>query len=191
MTQLLVTRLKSQDRNEANPDQAVLPASIKGHLLEMLDDFDLDYRCAAVRGLRAFLDGETVDGLMSHAGQHDTLDMEMFKTLAAYPDVFHRIVENVESGSVAVQHAAGFVLGFLAQQIIPEDDVAEVARFLAGCFNELDAETKVAAVGLCQNLEHPALHAVIRAGLADPDTEVSAFAADAAYMLGLDTSQAA
>ncbi len=176
---------------EANPDQAVLPASIKGHLLEMLDDFDLDYRCAAARGLRAFLDEETVDGLMSHAGQHDTLDVEMFKTLAAYPDVFHRIVENVESGSVAVQHAAGFVLGFLAQQVIPEQDVAEVATFLTGHFDALDAETKVAAVGLSQSLGHPALHTVIHAGVADPDTEVSSFAADAAYTLGLDPSQAA
>ncbi len=176
---------------EANPDQVAMPASLKGYLLEMLDDFDRDYRCAAARGLRALLDGETVDQLMAHAGQDDTLDLEMFKTLAAYPDIFHRIVENVEAERVAASHGAGFVLGFLAQQIIPEHDVAEVARFLAGRFDELDAETKVAAVGLCQNLEHPALHAVIRAGLADPDTEVSAFAADAAYMLGLDTSQAA
>lgn len=176
---------------EANPDKAAMPALLKGYLFEMLDDFDRDYRCAAVRGLRTFLDGETVDQLMAHAGQDDTLDVEMFKTLAAYPDIFHRIVENVEAERVVAPHAAGFVLGFLAQQIIPEHDVAEVARFLVGRFDELDAETKVAAVGLCQSLGHPALHAVIRAGVADPDTEVSAFAADAAYTLGLDTSQAA
>ena len=176
---------------ETNPDQAAMPASIKGYLVEMLGDFDLDYRCAAARGLCAFLDGETVDALMAHAGADDTLDVEMFKTLAVYPDVFRRIVENVDAGRVAAAPAAGFVLGFLAQQLIPEDEVTEVARFLAGRFGELDAETKVAALGLIQNLDDPALHAVIRAGLADPDTEVSAFAADAAYTLGLDPSQAA
>ena len=176
---------------EANPDQAAMPSSIKGYLVEMLDDFDHDYRCAAARGLRAFLDGETVDALMAHAGTDDTLDLEMFKTMAAYSDVFRRIVENVEAGRVAAQNAAGFVLGFLAQQLIPEDETAEVARFLVGHFDEFDAETKVAALGLSQSLGNPALHAVIRAGLADPDTEVNTFAADAAYTLGLDSSQAA
>ena len=157
----------------------------------MLDDFDLDYRCAAVQGLRVFLDGETVDGMMAHAGQDDTLDVEMFKTLAAYPDVFHRIAGNVEAGRVTAQHATGFVLGFLAQQLIPEEDIDEVSRFLTAHFDALDAETKVAAIGLSQNLQHPALHAVIHTGLADPNAEVNDFAADAAYTLGLDPSQAA
>ena len=69
-------------------------------------------------------------------------------------------------------------------------DEADLDPELVDHFDDFDAETKVAAVGLSQSLGDPALHAVIRAGLADPDTEVSTFAADAAYMLGLDSSQA-
>ncbi len=177
--------------NEMHPDRAVMPESIKGYLLEMFDDFDLEYRCAAVHGLQFFLDGETVDGMMARAGQDDMLDVEMFKTLAAYPDIFHRIVENVEAGRVTAQNAMGFVLGFLAQQLIPEEDIDEVSRFVTAQFEALDAETKVAAIGLSQNLQHPALHVVIHAGLADLDAEVNEFAADAAYALSLDPSRAA
>ena len=127
------------DFYEANPDQAALPASLKGFLAEMLGDFDPDYQCAAARGLHAFLDDETVDTLMAHAGETDALDVELFKTLADYPDAFHRIVENVDAGRVAARHAAGFVLGLLAQQRIPEQDLAEVAR---------EADILVAAVGV-------------------------------------------
>ena len=177
--------------NEMHPERAEMPASIKGYLVAMLDDFDIEYRCAAVHGLQYFLDGAAVDAMMSHAGQDDTLDVEIFKTLVAYPDVFHRIVANVEAGRVTAQDATGFVLGFLAQQRIPDEDLDAVSGFLTSHFAALDAETKVAAIGLSQNLQHPALHAVIFAGLADLDTEVNGFAADAAYALGLDPSQAA
>ena len=177
--------------NELDPYPAPLPASIKGYLVEMLDDFDLEYRCAAVHGLQFFLDDETVDAMMAYAGREDALDLEMFKTLAVYPDIFHRIVANVEAERVTAQAATGFVLGFLAQQIIPDEDTDAVSGFLTSHFEALDAETKVAAIGLSQSLQHPALHAVIHAGLADLDTEVNSFAADAAYALGLDPSQAA
>ena len=177
--------------NEMRPERAEMPASIKGYLVEMLDDFDIAYRCAAVQGLQCFLDGEMVDAMMAHAGQDDTLDVEIFKTLAAYPDVFRCIVANVEAGRVTAQDATGFVLGLLAQQRIPDEDLDAVSNFLTSYFGRLDAETKVAAIGLSQNLQHPVLHAVVLAGLSDPDTEVNSFAADAAYTLGLDPSQAA
>ena len=72
-----------------------------------------------------------------------------------------------------------------------KDDIAAVSRFLVTHFGALDAEIKVTAIGLCQNLQHPGLHDVILTGVVDPDTEVNGFAADAAYALGLDPSQAA
>lgn len=166
-----------------------LPESIKGLLIEMLDDMDVEYRCAAARGLRYFLDGETVSGLLKRAGQDDTLDVEMFKTLSTYPAVFGHIVQTVESGGISPQAAAGFVLGFLGRQVIMEYDYPEVAQFIQTHFSSFDAETKIAAINISSILQHPELQDVIRTGMVDPDMEVSGFAADAAYSVGLDPDQ--
>ncbi|MFQ5572073.1 MAG: HEAT repeat domain-containing protein, partial [Rhodothermales bacterium] len=171
---------------EAHSDGAhSFPASIKGYLQEMLEDSDLAYRCAAVRGLKQFLDSETIGSLLACAGQNDTLDVEIFKVLALCTDVFRQIERAVDAGNVSAGSATGFVLGFVAQQVIAEEEYEDVRRFLEVHFDTLDAETKIAAIGLSQNLQHPILFDIIRVGQADPDMEVSAFAADAAYAIGL------
>lgn len=172
---------------EAHPERAeALPERLQQHLLTMMDDPDLGYRCKAARGFRFFVNDETIQNLLSYAGEDDQLDVQIFETVSLHPAPFSQIACVTDGGTMDAAAGVNFTLGLLAQDAIPDARTADVGTFLETHFDALDADTKIAALGLCQRLAHPALHPVIHAGVADPDPVVNSFASDAAYDMGLN-----
>ncbi|GIV59781.1 MAG: hypothetical protein KatS3mg043_0870 [Rhodothermaceae bacterium] len=166
---------------ERHPDLAAsLPASLKTYLIEMLDDPDDTYAAAAARGLHVFLDDETVDALLHHTGQNDTLDLEIFGPSSTTRPPSRASCGPSSRAGVSVVPATQLVLGLLAQQALAPELLAHVGRFFQHQFHNLDVETKLAALTLYRNLQHPALHPLLYAALADDDPEVTTYAADLA-----------
>ena len=177
---------------DAFPDVALsLPAELKGHFLEMLDDLDPDYVRAAVRGIRNFLDAESIGIVLAHAGNDDNVDLEIFNLIQTLPDAFAYIEEAIDKEFLAIPTATGFVLGLLARQSITYDVMPAVSQFLDTYFDVLDAEVKIAAINLSQQLQQEILYNVIHAGLRDPDPTVNSFACNAASDLNIDISSEA
>lgn len=171
---------------QEQPERAdYLPETVKGYLIEMLDDLDPAYVQEAVHGLRFFLDAESLDALLAHTGEDDQVDLEIFKMLAPFPDALSLVVRAAESERMSPETGANFVLGLLAQQVLSEEDLPAVGEFLSAAFEPLDAETKMAALNLCAQLQHPALHPVLQAGLNDLDPMISSFAAELTEEAGL------
>lgn len=163
----------------------VLPAHVRPMLEAMLDDPDPEYRRAAVAGLRDDVDAATVDRLLEHAGADDAVDVEILAALSTCPEAFMRLLQATYDERIAVPTAVEFTLALTAGRAIPEEELADVARFLCTHFRVLDADLKLAAVNVSQRLAHPALHSVVQAGMQDVDPAVTAFAQDAARRLGL------
>ncbi len=164
---------------EKHPELAdQLPDRLKTYLMEMLDDPDPEYACAAARGLHPFLDEESIDTLLSHTGIDDALDLEIFKALTLFPSSFMGIVRAIEGNRLQVIPGVQIVLGLLSRQALAHDQWPQAGRFLQRHFHTLDLETKLAALGICQHLVDPALTPVLQAGAMDDDPSVSSFARD-------------
>lgn len=176
-----IVRLQEAHQHEVAP----LPAGLRAAFAAMLDDPDLGYRKAGVRGLRFFLDAAAIDAVVAHAGQDDALDVEIFGLLAAYPGAFGRLAHHTAQGLLAVPTAAQFTLALLARQAVPEAEMADTAGFLCDHFRNLDVDARLAALNVSQRLDHPALHDVIRVGLEDRDPSVRSFAQEVARRLAL------
>ena len=162
-----------------NPElTADLPDRLKDYLLEMLDDPDPEYACAAARGLHPFLDEESVDTLLAHTGTDDALDLEIFRALTHFPASFMGIVRAIEGGRLRIVPGVQIVLGLLSEQALAHDQWPQAGRFLQRHFHALDLETKLAALGICRHLLDPALAPVLQAGATDEDPSVASFARD-------------
>ena len=170
---------------EARPDQATgAPAEVETYLREMLADVDDTYVTAAIRGLRLLDVEATLDDALAAAGRSDRIDVELFTTLLAVTDPLGRLIDAWERGLLGADAAAQFVLGLLMQEALPLAGWAAAADFVAARYADLDADTKIAAVSLSHRLGHPALVAIVAAGLRDPDPSARTFAQDAARDLG-------
>ncbi|WP_456427652.1 HEAT repeat domain-containing protein [Rhodocaloribacter sp.] len=164
---------------ERHPELAAgLPDRLKDYLIEMLDDPDPEYACAAARGLHPFLDEESIDTLLAHTGIDDALDLEIFKALTLFPSSFMGIVRAIEGNRLRIVPGVQIVLGLLSQQALAHDQWPQAGRFLQRHFHTLDLETKLAALGICQHLLDPALAPVLQAGAMDEDPSVASFARD-------------
>lgn len=172
------------ERCEAYPNHLeALPPSLLSYMLDMLSDPSTEYRCAAARGLRHFADEHVFEEMLAYAGHDDDLDMELFKTLTTHPTPFFPLVRAAETDTMDKGAAAAFTIALLAQEAISTETFPRVGAFLQRHFDKLSADDKMAAIGLCQRLGHPALQGVIHAAQADPDPTISAFATDTAGAL--------
>lgn len=162
-----------------------LPADLRPGFEAMLDDTDPEYRRAAVKGLHFYLDDDAISLLLSHAGQDDALDLEIFQSLADYPNAFTCILQALHDGRISTATAINFTLALLAQYRIPEEEIADAGRFLRAHYRMLDTDTRLAVLNVAQMLAHPALYDLIREGQDDLDPALCAFAGEAALQLGL------
>ncbi len=164
---------------------ADLPPHIRNYLLEMLNDPDQEYLCAAIRGLRFFLDEQVVRSLLGCGGASDSVDLQVFKTIAAYPDAFRHLAAATAEGVLAPETGCNFALALLAGSAVDENEWPQVATFLRTHFGALEADTKLAILNVCLRMQHPTLCELIHCGLNDLDPMVRSFAADAALEVDL------
>ncbi len=158
-----------------------LPETLRPYFLEMLFEPDLEFKKAAIRGLRYLFDTATLEALLEHAGLHQELDIALFEAIATHPETLTCIARCAESGRMSLNAAAGFTIALLAQGCIEDVQLPQAAQFLQAHFENLDAETKMAAITLALQLQHPAFSNLVQQGLHDPDPSVRHYADDVLY----------
>ncbi len=156
-----------------------LPDRLRPYLLEMLQEPDLSFKKAAVRGLRHMLDEATIEAMLEHAGQHDELDLALFEAISTHPQAFACVARCAETGRMSLDAAAGFAIALLTHGCLDDFQLPQAAQFLQAHFENLDAETKMAAITLALQLQHPAFFGLVQQGLHDPDPAVRHYADDA------------
>ena len=160
--------------------QQTLPGQLKHAFLDMLDDPDSTYRCAAANGLAWFVDDDVFVAMLAHAGHDDELDMALFTTLLQHPAPFEPLHRAATSDTMPIGPAATFTVGLLAKGGLSHEALGQAGTFLQQHFNALDVEDKVTTLGLCHQLDCAALHGVVEAALDDPHPDVQTLAADMA-----------
>ncbi|WP_243663254.1 hypothetical protein [Rhodothermus marinus] len=80
---------------------------------------------------------------------------------------------------MSLDAAAGFAIALLTHGRLDDFQLPQAAQFLQAHFESLDAETKMAAITLGLQLQHPAFFALVQQGLHDPDPAVRHYADDA------------
>jgi len=155
-----------------------LPETLRPYLLEMLCEPDLEFKKAAIRGLRHLLDRETLEALLEHAGQHDELDVALFEAVSTHPEAFTCIARCAANGRMSLNAAAGFAIALLTQGCIDDLQLPQAAQFLQAHFENLDAETKMAAITLALQLQHPAFNGLVQQGLHDLDPTIRHYTDD-------------
>lgn len=168
--------------------QATLPDTLQTAFLEMLDDPDVTYRCAAARGLQWLADDAAYETMLTHAGDDDELDMALFTSLLTHDAPFDLVQRTTAAGRMAEGPAATFAVGLLAKGIIPDDQLAAAGAFLQRHFDALDADGKITTLGLCRQLGRPELHGIVEAAQTDPDPQVRSLARDVGAPNGLPSS---
>ncbi len=156
-----------------------LPEKLRPYLLEMLQEPDLNFKKAAVRGLRHLLDVPTMEAMLEHAGQHDELDLALFEAISTHPEAFACVARCAETGRMSLDTAAGFAIALLTHGCLGDLQLPQAAQFLQAHFESLDAETKMAAITLGLQLQHPAFLGLVQQGLQDPDPAIRHYTDDA------------
>lgn len=156
-----------------------LPERLRPYLLEMLQEPELSFKKAAIRGLRYMLSPETIEAMLQHAGQHDELDLALFEAISTHPQAFACVARCAETGSMPLDAAAGFAIALLTHGCLDDFQLPQAAQFLQAHFEALDAQTKMAAITLSLQLQHPAFAGLLQQGLHDPDPAIRHYADDA------------
>ncbi len=178
---------------DAHPDENIaLPHSLKVHFLEMLNDFDLDYVCAAVRGLQHYQDPDIVDRLISKMGVADQLDLQIYHTISQTGiNVITKILHAAREEVISPQAAARFVLGLASEYAMTDEHIQQdpavekMSVFIKNHFHILDVEAKLSSIEIFKKFGFPNMEAIINEALRDEESLVRSFALEAVRSLDL------
>lgn len=180
----LVDLIESQNRPPED-----LPDFLRSHLIEMLDDSDESFQIAGIRGLKKMLDETAIVVLLSHAGISERLDVEIFNAIAEDSRSLHILLRLARMRQIAPTVGVGFTLGLLSKGNPTDLEISDASGYIIGSFDDLDTETKLAAINVGLRIGGLLMESVLHVGLDDPDPMVASFAADAASRIeALSTS---
>lgn len=179
----LVALLESEDY------AGEIPKSLKRDLIKMLDDNDPVYIRAAVRGLRYFIDGETLIRLVQHSGLSESIDNAIVSVLKDLPEEILPLILEDAAHDVRVAPLAKTSVLLLdawneSNREIKPDLMQRFVLFISRSFPRLDIDTKITALTVSGNLSAEWGVQVVRAALSDRESAVKNYAIDLTAKLG-------
>lgn len=160
------------------------PASLKEHLIEMLDDPDPLYVRAAIRGLKYLFDDDVLKSIIRHYGKRsDSIDAAIVEVLKEYSDSVSIIVSEVKQGNINPVHAIPLILNLLRDDITWDKNsnseiFGEICLIIEKNYLDLETETRVAAIEFCSRTLSEDCSRIIRLALKDSEHIVRSFAID-------------
>lgn len=153
---------------------------LRCYLIEMLDDTDESFRIAGIRGLKMMLDETSIVVLLRHAGYNERIDFEIFNAVSDDKRCLHILLRMARMRQISPPVGVGFTLGLLSKGFPTDLEISDASGYIIGSFDNLDTETKLAAINAGLRLGGLLMESVLHVGLDDPDPMVASFAADAA-----------
>ncbi len=175
---------------ESENNRTGIPPHLRDHFVRMLDDSDPAYVRAAVRGLRYFMDENTLSLLIAHAGMSESVDSSIASVLKDQPEAAiyaaARYLESSHTKSPAGRIIIAMTQALSEEGITPKQPriLDEAASALTKHFSDFDAETKMTALGTCGFFQAAGAVRIIKAGLEDGDLTVKGYALDLAAQIG-------
>lgn len=166
---------QAERRPEAAADtlQAVTPL-----LFGLLEDIDDEYVGLAVRGLRLARPDGYVQAVLPLSGRADALDVEIYTTLATRPHAVLQLEAALQAEAAAPGVLLPFLIGLVADGLVPAADAGTAAALLARHFRSFDAQTKQAALAVAARTGDDRYAALLQLGSDDPDPAIRVFAED-------------
>ncbi len=186
----LIVLLESDDFRGDIPSGEFSLQSLKEYLIKMLDDTDPAYVRAAVRGLRHFFDKNVLVILISHLGKIESVDNAISLILKDHTDEVFSIVLKSTDSKENVTPLVRMIIS-LIQDIAEKGNievylkkVEEIFDLISRRFADIDVDTKIAALSVCDGLGLPSSVKLVKAALGDEEFAVKSYALDLAAKIG-------
>ncbi len=186
----LIVLLESDDFRGDIPSGELSLQSLKEYLIKMLDDTDPAYVRAAVRGLRHFFDKNVLEILISHLGKTESVDSAISLILKDHTDeVFSIILKSTDRKENIIPIVKMIIS--LIQNIATKGNieiyfkkVEDMFGFISKRFTDIDVDTKIAALTVCDSIGLPGSVRLVKVALGDEEFAVKSYALDLAAKIG-------
>ncbi|RMG21307.1 MAG: HEAT repeat domain-containing protein, partial [Methanobacteriota archaeon] len=170
----------------------MFPPHYKEYFLKMLEDQELEYVEAGLKGLSYFADDEVVPPIISKIGLDKNLDQLIFNILkTSHLNVLGKLWEAVESQRISPQKASYFSLALLIEYARSDENLLNSKTVLETCeniikhFHVLDIETKLAAIKVFLHLKLPYTTELYKEALEDLENMVRLQALEGIAEIGI------
>ncbi|MFZ1083276.1 MAG: HEAT repeat domain-containing protein [Candidatus Kryptoniota bacterium] len=186
----LIVLLESDDFRGDIPSGEFSPQSLKEYLIKMLDDTDPAYVRAAVRGLRHFFDKNVLEILISHLGKSESVDNAISLILKDHIDEVFSIILKSGDRKENITPIVKMIIS-LIQNIAEKGNhdiyfkkIEDMFDFISKGFMDIDVDTKISALTVCDSIGLPSAVKLVKAALGDEEFAVKSYALDLAAKIG-------
>jgi HEAT repeat protein len=193
----LIVLLESDDFRGDLPSGELSLQILKDYLIKMLDDTDPVYVRAAVRGLRHFFDKNVLEILISHLGKSESVDSAIFLILKDHTDEVLSIISKFAEGKPIALHGEYNIASIVRMVVSLIREIADVGNidmysrkiedaysFISQNFADIDVDTKISALVLCDSVRLPKSINLVKAALDDGEFAVKGYAMDLVAKIG-------
>ncbi|MEM1128837.1 MAG: hypothetical protein AAGI71_19495, partial [Bacteroidota bacterium] len=165
-----------------------VPAETQALALNMLEEYDTTFVRAGMQAVRLFQARQALPRVLSLTGRDDETDLEIFQTLAAFPNPLDALLEAHQQGRLRTDPAAQLAMGLVISGTIGAADHGAVSVFLCTHFSDLDPDTKLEVLDGLMTHGTPTLVTVVQTALWDPAPTVQQHAAQVLLMVAPDAT---